>query len=379
VEKSDLAIIGGGPAGTLAAIEAARRGLRVDIWERTAIMGRKVCGGFLSPEAIPLLQDVIPQALSRGSRIARAELYSPDGCMHSVNLPATAVGLSRTVLDEALWRAASAAGAHCHGAQQILGVRRSEGSGWVLFPAGNGSARARAILIACGRWWKVDGLPSAIDAPHGSGHDWIGAQAHLASLPSKAAVELYFFPGGYCGLAPIEDSLYNACFLVRRRLLRLRRTPCSDFLGWIAEVSKHDALSSRLRAAVQVSPTVATAPVRPARTSSAYSGVLAAGDAAGFLDPFTGDGISMAAYSGRLAAHEIIRGLDGPAPETARNVASRYGRLLGDTVRRSYWTAALLRMLVLAPARFQNHFAAMLPSWVSAQWLARTRWRLSES
>ncbi len=59
-EILDLAIIGGGPAGTAAALEARRHGLRVALWERDRFPRDKVCGEFISPEALPLLQSEIP-------------------------------------------------------------------------------------------------------------------------------------------------------------------------------------------------------------------------------------------------------------------------------------------------------------------------------
>lgn len=359
----------------MAAIEAARRGLKVDVWERTAIMGRKVCGGFLSPESLPLFEELIPDALRRGSRIARAEFYSPSGRLRSFSLPAPAVGLSRAALDGALWRAASERGARCHAARAIMAVKYLGNRGWELSPAGDGNVRSRAVLAACGRWWKIDGLPSQTAGHRHGAHDWMGAQAHFESLPSSDAVELYFFSGGYCGLAPVEDGLYNACFLVHRSLVRGRRARLEDFREWIGEASRHDALACRLRGAVQVSATVATAPVRPARKSSNFSGALVAGDAAGFLDPFTGDGISIAAHSGRLAAREIARGLDRPEFGASREVARRYRRLLAGSVRRSHWAAWPLRMLVRAPAGLQNCVAAALPASASALLVAGTRWR----
>ena len=75
----DLAIIGGGPAGSAAALEARRRGLKVAIWERERFPRDKVCGEFVSAESVPLLKNVIPEVLQNASVITRAEFVSPRG------------------------------------------------------------------------------------------------------------------------------------------------------------------------------------------------------------------------------------------------------------------------------------------------------------
>jgi flavin-dependent dehydrogenase len=181
---------------------------------------------------------------------------------------------------------------------------------------------------------------------------------------------MYYFPGGYCGLAPMEDGLYNACCLVHRRLAR-NTGGIDDFAEWLKTVARHGALDARLWGAIQVSDTVATAPVRPARRRAECDGALLVGDAAGFLDPFTGDGISMALHSGGLAAAESARRVGHAVTEP---MACSYSQQLGRAVRRSYRVAGLLRALVRAPSVVQALAAAALP-WLGARLHAETRWR----
>lgn len=91
----DLGIIGGGPAGTSAALEARRRGLRVAIWERERFPRDKVCGEFISAEALPLLETEIPATLARGAVIRRCEFISPSSHSGGFMLPRPGRGLSR--------------------------------------------------------------------------------------------------------------------------------------------------------------------------------------------------------------------------------------------------------------------------------------------
>jgi flavin-dependent dehydrogenase len=379
----DLAIIGGGPAGAAAALEAIRRGLRAAVWERDRFPRDKVCGEFISAESIPLLEAEIPGALRRSAAITSAEFISARGRAYGFALPAGARGLSRRVLDASLWDAAIGAGARGLEGEAVIRIRKcaleyGNGDGWEVESESGEVERARALVIACGRWWKIEGLTSpAFQDRNSAAGPWLGAKAHFREITPRPVVEMHFFPGGYCGLAPVEDGMTNACCLVHRRLVREAATArVKDFAAWIARVARHPALDERLRNAVQEGDTVTTAPVRPARRRAASNGVLLAGDAAGFLDPFTGDGISMAMHSGRLAAEELARCLR--KRETNSGGAARaYEKRMEESMQRSYMLAGMLRALVRAPAAVQESAAAAIP-WLGARLLAGTRWRASQ-
>ncbi len=389
----DLAIIGGGPAGTTAAIEAARRGLSVAIWERDRFPRDKVCGEFLSAESLPFLASVIPATLERGAAIRRSEFISPRGRVRGFVLPLPGRGLSRRVLDEALWRAASAVGAGTREGEPVRRLRKLDsrvrqaldrtvyvqGSGWELQSDAGNTLSARGLIIACGRWWTLEGFPSPAREGRSSGVGaWVGVKAHFSGVAPRDAVEMYYFPGGYCGLAPIEDGMYNACCLVHRRLARdTGAVGCRDFAAWMKTVARHNALDARLQGANQVSGTMTIAPLGPGRQRAEHDGALLVGDAAGFLDPFTGDGISIALNSGRLAAEEWARCRSGEVAERLSNPSADgggYGLRIGRAVRRSYMVAGLLRALVGAPAGVQAAAAAALP-WLGSRLVAETRWR----
>jgi menaquinone-9 beta-reductase len=395
----DLAIIGGGPAGTAAALEARWRGLRVAIWESGRFPRHKVCGEFVSSESLPWLQREIPTAMARSTVIRRAEFIGRAGQRHSFALPSPARGLSRFVLDEALWQAATRRGAETCDGTAIRRVLRCRNAG--SSPAGsaesgttsrllvtrstalpnrqlwevelaNGTRRgAPVVLVACGRWWSLEGFPSpARDRDRTA--PWLGAKAHFTGVPPSDAVEMYFFPGGYCGLAPIEDGLLNVCCLVHRSLTpNLGAGALEDFALWLRKGARHPALDARLRQATQVTETLATAPVRPTRRHADHAGALLAGDAAGFLDPFTGDGIAQALQAGRLAAKAVALACAGR--ESLVVAADTYRRRLGHAVGRSYKVAGLLRLLVQAPAGLQE-IAARLLLGFAASLIRETRW-----
>jgi flavin-dependent dehydrogenase len=375
---NDLAIIGGGPAGAAAALEARLGGLEVTIWEKERFPRDKVCGEFISNESIPFLESQIPEAMARAARMTRAEFVSRRGGVRWFPLPEPARGLSRRALDEALWRAAIRAGAKGReGAASRATWRKlaARSSDWEIETCEGGREQSRALVVACGRWWKIEGLDSPAGKQRKSAAgNWLGAKAHFRGISARGTVEMYYFPGGYCGIAPVEDGLHNACCLVHRSLVE--RAPAGgaeDFRDWIRDVARHPALDERLRNAVQDGDTVTTAPVRPARRRAAQGEALFAGDAAGFLDPFTGDGISMALHSGRLAATVLAKALDTSRADL-RQVGLVYERKLTESVRRSYAVASAFRALVRAPGIFQDGAAAIIPL-LGARIHAETRWR----
>lgn len=377
----DFAIIGGGPAGSAAALEARKLGLSVIIWEKEHFPRAKVCGEYISAESVLYLEGAIPGVMAGAASMQRAEFVSKNGSVAAFPLPRAARGLSRRAMDDALWKAAAQAGATAHEGTAVLRVGRltdDKESGWEIESTA-GTAQARSLIVACGRWWKIEGLESPTAAQGNSPPgDWLGAKAHFRGIANRGAVEMYYFPGGYCGLAPIEDGLHNACCLVHRSLVkRARAGIAQDFRAWIRAVARHSALDRRLQGGIQEGVTIATAPVRPARRRAAQGEVLFVGDAAGFLDPFTGDGISMALHSGRLAAEGLARSLE-VRPTSLRQAAVAYERQLNESVQRSYAVATLVRTLVRAPVFVQGTAAALIP-FLGGRLHAETRWRHTES
>lgn len=375
----DLAIIGGGPAGSSAALEARRQGLRVALWEKDRFPRDKVCGEFISSEALPLLQDAIAATVARGTAIRYTKFIAERGARSEFRLPGNALGLSRRLLDAALWDAAAAAGVEAHQGESIRRVRKLvteglQGVQWEIESSGGSIRKARELIVASGRWWSIEGLHSPVrESETTAPGNWIGAKAHFAGITPRRSVEMYFFRGGYCGLAPVEDFACNVCCLVHRERLRESGAKgLDDFASWLAQIAQSPALARRLRGAVQASPTVTTAPVIPARRHAVQGGALMAGDASGFLDPFTGEGISVALHSGTLAAQSVAAALlEGRTPGRA---AEMYARNLAQAVKQSYRIAAMARGLMLGPVWLRALGTAPLP-WIGKRLVRETRWR----
>jgi len=360
----DLAVIGGGPAGAAAAFTASRRGLRVALLDRAAFPRDKVCGEFLSSEALPLLRQMAPELLASAPVIATAAFVSPRGRRAEFPLPAPARGVSRLALDAALWQAAGAAGAELLDRTLVTSVT-PDSSGFRLTLAAGASLAARALIVAAGRWWRLPGLDAA--APPPTSHSpWVGVKARFCGLPLSPAVEMYPFRGGYCGLAPVENGWANACCLIHRRhaggLVASR-----DFAAWIATASRSRPLADRLRGGEQATATVVTAPVAMGPRAAAHAGALLVGDASGFIDPFTGDGMARALLSGQLAANTVADG-----------TPAAYPAALARAAHPAFRASAALRLCVAAPPWLQSlALTTLARPPLGPRLVAATRWSLS--
>ena len=326
----DLAVIGGGPAGTSAAITAAQLGLDVLLLEAGRFPRHKVCGEFISAEALLLLAGLLGSnsQLSFVPRISQARAFVDDRVIEFPIVPAAA-SMSRHELDFALWQAAIRAGVTARQQTRVHSWRMVD-KAFVIHMEGK-ELLARSVINASGRWSNL-----RVDRPQSSQH-WIGIKGHFLKSQPTNFCDLYFFDGGYCGVQPLSEGGVNAAAMVRADVART--------LGEVLGLNKN--LADRSQAWTPASDPVSTAPLvfRPPRTFE--NGAVLCGDAAAFLDPFAGDGISMALHSGRLAAQELAHYLRDQCTLTSalRAYDDNHRKLLQPALR----NAARVRRLLQLP------------------------------
>lgn len=311
----DVAILGGGLAGSSLAAVLSQQGWRVALIERRRLPQHKVCGEFLSPESQGILRrmrlsDTV--AALRPAPMDRALLTAPTGVSLDVGLPGIAWGVSRFALDAALHEAAAQAGAAVHTGTTVLDVTHHAEGYAVVVRHGQEHAtlHARAAIGACGRHPPAALRTAAEEQSARQQPRHIGIKCHYRGIRMPARVELYLFPGGYVGVNPVEDGRVNVCLLATYRAFTAAGGTVAGLLGAIRHWNP--ALQRRLAAGQIIPDSQATvAAVNTARPMIPWDGIARLGDSATMIPPLCGDGMAMALRSAEICAplaHSYLSG-----------------------------------------------------------------------
>jgi len=231
--------------------------------------------------------------------IARARILA-SGRMAETAIEPPGLSIPRTVLDLLLWECAQQAGVSARKKCEVLSI---SGSGPFSVSTARGNYTVDAVILSTGRWSRFSDS-STVE----SGPKWIGLKAHYREPDPAPSTDLYFFDSGYCGVQPVTQDSVNVCALVR-----------SDSATTLEAVFRRSPqLQARAEQWERITDPVSTAPVLYRTPSCLLDNKLLVGDAAGFIDPFAGDGISLALRSGRKAAECLQQFIGG---ETSLEIA----------------------------------------------------------
>ncbi len=347
----DLIVIGAGPGGCATAITVARRGSSVLLLERGRYPRHRVCGEFVSAESLALLASLLSgdeqKLVDFAPRIPQARVFADGSQLHfEVNPPAASI--SRYDLDRALWRSCSVAGADAREGRTVQAV---EGEGPFAVTTTDGVFHARSIVNAAGRWSFLTSFDTRTRA---SGERWIGVKRHFRETNPSTSVDLYFFDGGYCGVQPVSSCAANGAGIVNASAM-VRADVATD-LKDVLEL--HPALRQRSRSWEPVIEQATTSPLAFHNPEPVQGKMLQVGDAATFVDPFIGDGISMALRSGGLAAEclepffQHVRSLE----KATVQYAELYSMRLAPVFRAS----SVLRKLLRIPSPIRRPAMSLL-------------------
>jgi flavin-dependent dehydrogenase len=356
----DLIVVGAGPGGTSAAITSAQLGAKVLLLERGSFPRHRVCGEFVSAESLDLLRGLLgpdSQALMHSALSIPLARVFLDGQLVESEIQPAAASIARFDLDRALWQAAGRHGVEMRERVTVKRIVKSEEVGFTISST-DGELHAGAVIDASGRWSNIN------RAILGNETRWVGIKSHFAEANPSPSVDLYFFDGGYCGVQPVplqssNDSRVNVCAMVK--------ADTATSLSGVFPL--HPSLQNRSRRWTSLMDEVATSPLvfrdpRPVRDD-----LMAVGDAAGFVDPFVGDGISLALRSGALAANCLAETDYGI--EALQLYAKRYKTELAPIYRAS----STLRRLLKLPSAIRKPALGLLKSSPKLQQfiVARTR------
>ena len=325
-------MVGGGLAGSAAAIWLARAGRPVTLWEKERLPHHKICGEFLSWEAQAFLSDLGLDVSTLGAvEIDRLRLVTARRTIET-RLGFTARSVTRRVLDAAMLDMAAAAGADV---QRGVTARELRPGGEVV--AGHGVLKADSLLLATGK----SNLRGAVRDGAGTLNGQLGFKAYLRLAPAERAalaghVELILFRGGYAGLQLVERDAANLCFLVSPE----RWKACGGaFTALLADLSAEvPHLGQRLAGAVPLLDrplAISGVPYGYLHRPSGSEPMWRLGDQAAVIPSFTGDGMSLALHSARLATAALLTGNDPGSYYRA------LGRDAAGAIRRAAWLQRL--------------------------------------
>jgi menaquinone-9 beta-reductase len=372
----DVIIAGAGPAGATLALRLARAGRRTALVDLAAFPRQKVCGEYLSPAAWRILDELGLGSLRAGAvELDRMRVAVPSG--RHLDCPfetgAAPAALSRYRFDGALVDAARQAGVELFLERRVRQVNFAAGTveGVSLVDvrhAGEPVELAAPIVVAADgrRSQVVRDTGTFLGKPAGL----VGYKRHLRvddMRPFTGLIAMHSLPGGYLGICPVDDRTLNLCGLLpKERLQEARGDVTAALRDWI---SPHWPLAGLLDACPQHSDASAeddglsrwsTMPdVAPQSAEPRVDGVLYIGDAMQTIEPLTGQGMTVALASARLAAEQILAAPRGRIEaDERRRYALEWRRRFGPAIRWSAWFARLLR----SPRTVASLMALVSPS-----------------
>src|SRR5213075_3351702 len=320
MEVVDVAIVGGGPAGSTCAAFCAAAGLRTLVREREKGPREKVCGDCLNPACWPVLARLeLAEEIRNGPHgvVNAVEFIAISGQKLRVDLffrDDDMISVKRSLFDHLLLDRARTLGAEIREEATLIALDRTAAKNWKIDIVRETFA-ARVVVGADGRNSTVARLRNLLPRLE---RERVSLQAHVP-LPRDFGnrIVLQFLPEGYSGQAPVNDRELNLCLVgAPPTIPKLRQWAEHHF-----EIAAHQAWRT-------------ITPLTRSSVPCAHKNLLFIGDAARVVEPFTGEGIYYALRSGELASDAIAKISRG---KDRRSVLRGFTRACDQMYRGRLW------------------------------------------
>ncbi|MGC2236562.1 MAG: NAD(P)/FAD-dependent oxidoreductase [Pyrinomonadaceae bacterium] len=389
-----IIVVGAGPAGASLAIRLAKENFEVCLIEREKFPRQKLCGEFVSPEclahfrALGVLREMLAVG---GERISETVFYEPNG--KSVSVPSAwfnadlqgALSISRAEMDFRLMEKARGAGVSVleetaaigllFEKDKVCGVKvRTKNNELKEITAGltiDATGRARVLdKLAEKNQLRITNyeLREKIQNPKSKIQNrLVGFKTHLENANvEKGRCEIYFFRGGYGGLSFIENNLANHCFLVKADLVKEFNSNSEQIFENV--IFQNKRARETLKSAKPVYDWLAVSVDGfGVKNLNPAPNLFSVGDAAAFIDPFTGSGMLMALESAEILAEEIAEN-----QFSIDKIAEKYKARHRRKFQKRLLVCSVMRHLAFVPSAAKALIFALSFSRAARQILARS-------
>lgn len=278
----DIAIIGGGLAGLSLSILAAKKGYSVMLFEKGNYPKSKVCGEFISNESSLFLNKLGIDLNSLNlPQINEFVLSSNTGLKAKCKLSPGGFGISRFVLDELLAKKALSLGVQILTNTKVNDIINEE-NGDKIICNNQEEYVSKIAVISYGR---------QTNSNQSNKKKYVGVKYHVKSGPKDNSIEIHRFNGGYCGISKVENNKYCLCYLVEAEKLKTHNN--SFELLEKAMTTENPFLKERFQTEF-ITERFTTSNLHFGVKEKNENNNIYLGDAAGFIPPVTGNGMSLA-------------------------------------------------------------------------------------